>query len=302
MLDELLGRAELKERIATLEDERDSLRARLEAEQERRSEAARERQAAEERVNRLEDRIAELEGRIERESGASKTGRGSLSFRSVTALRGGRRDAVLDRLDSVRAPPEGALTAAVADDGLPDAIREAFGERAPLVARAAPCVAVRDDAGLVSAALVPSVAPEPFVEWGDRFALDRSWFAPTGRFALALVRADLFAMGEYDGEERTAFEGFESDVQGSHSKGGYSQGRFERRRDAQMDEHLEECREVLAGRSVDRLYLAGDEAAISELAEEVDAAATRTVDATGKPEEALDEAFREFWTTRLYLV
>ena len=47
MLDDLLGRTELKERIAELDAERESLEAQLEAEQERRAEAARKRQAAE---------------------------------------------------------------------------------------------------------------------------------------------------------------------------------------------------------------------------------------------------------------
>ena len=64
MLDDLLGRTELKERIAELEAERERLQAQLDAERERRSDAARARQDAEERVNRLEDRIADLEGKV----------------------------------------------------------------------------------------------------------------------------------------------------------------------------------------------------------------------------------------------
>ena len=43
MLDDLLGRTELKEHIAELDAERESLEAQLEAEQERRAEAARKR-------------------------------------------------------------------------------------------------------------------------------------------------------------------------------------------------------------------------------------------------------------------
>jgi len=82
----------------------------------------------------------------------------------------------------------------------------------------------------VSAALTPPIEPAPFDRWSDRFRLDESWFRPTGRFAFALVRSDTFALGVYEGDERVAFEGFTSDVKEAHSKGGFSQGRFERRR------------------------------------------------------------------------
>jgi peptide subunit release factor 1 (eRF1) len=301
MLDELLGRAELKERIDELEEEKRHLERRAEAEEERRAEAATARQEAEERVNRLEDRIAELEDRVERSEG----GTADLDFRGVETLRGDRLREVLDRLDSVATGPEAALAATVGESGdLPDAVADAFGDHAPLVGRAAPCLAVTDDAGLVSAALAPPVAPDPFVEWRDGFRLDREWFLPTGSFALALVRSDLFALGTYEGDERVGFEGFESDVKGDHSKGGFSQGRFERRRDAQIDEHLEKCEaaieEVVSGDGPERLFVVGERTLLGEFEEYADA--TRPVDATGEPEEALADAFRTFWTTRLYRV
>ncbi|WP_435175815.1 Vms1/Ankzf1 family peptidyl-tRNA hydrolase [Halorussus sp. AFM4] len=302
MLDELLGRAELKERIADLEEDKRHLERQLEAEEERRAEAATARQEAEERVNRLEDRIAELEDRVERTEGGADAG---LDFRGAESVRGDRLADVLDRLDSVETGPEAALTAMVGEGGdLPDPVEDAFGDRAALVDRARPCLAVTDDAGLVSAALAPPVAPDPFAEWAEGFRLDREWFLPTGGFALALVRSDLFALGVYDGRDRVAFEGFESDVKGDHSKGGFSQGRFERRRDAQIDEHLEKCEaavdDVLADEGVDRLFVAGQRTLLGEFDDRADA--TRPVDATGEPEAALDDAFREFWTTRLYLI
>jgi peptide subunit release factor 1 (eRF1) len=302
MLDELLGRAELKERIAELEDEKHHLERQLEAEEERRAEAATARQEAEERVNRLEHRVEELEDRVAR----TERGDGdeaALDFRGVETLRGDRLGELLDRLDSVATDPEGALTAMVGESGdLPDPVQEAFGDHSSLVGRAAPCIAVTDDAGLVSAALTPPVAPDPFVEWSDGFGLDREWFLPTGDFALALVRSDLFALGTYEGDERTDFEGFESDVKGDHSKGGFSQGRFERRRDAQIDEHLEQCEAAIedAVAEVERVFVVGERTLLGEFDEYADA--TRAVDATGEPEEALADASRRFWTTRLYRI
>ncbi len=299
MLDELLGRASLKERIAELEDERDSLREQLEAEKRRRSEAVTDRQTADEEVNRLEDRIAQLEGELERRR--DDEDERTVEFRARESMGPDRTGAVLDRLTGVDCGPEGALTAVVHDGSdLPEPVRTAFGDRAGLVARAAPCVAVADDAGVVSAAVRPPVLPSPRCAWAREFDLDRTWFLPTGRHAVALVRADVFAVGTYRGDERLDFEGFESDVMGSHSKGGFSQARFERLRDEQVDAHLDRCRETLAGVEADRVYGIGDEAVLEAVDVEFDV--RKTVDATGDPEAALEDAVRSFWTTELFAV
>ena len=292
MLDELLGRAELKARIEELEEEKRHLERELEAEQERRADAASARQDAEQRANRLEDRIADLEGTVDRLEGED----GSLDYRRRERLRGERLTAVLDRLESVATDPEGALTAYVADD-TPDAVRDGFGERATLVSEAAPCLAVTDDAGLVSATLTVPAPPEPFAEWDDGFQFDRTWFAPEAEFTLALVRSDLFAMGEYDGRERTAFHGFDSELKSQHSKGGFSQARFERLRDEQIDSHVDRCLEALDERTTDPLYVVGERTVLSNFSGVADV--TATVDATGDPEPALDDAFRDFWTVQL---
>jgi len=299
MLDDLLGRTELKERIEDLEDEKQSLRDRLDAESERRSRAVRDRQEAEQRVNELEDRVTELEDRVRRQGGED----GGPEFRGRGAVRGERRERVVTLLDSIETTEEGVLTAYVPDDP-PESVREAFGDRAPLVERAAPCLVVRDRKGLVSAALRPPNPPAAFETWDSAVRLDREWLAPTGRYALAVVRADLFALGVYTAEsagatpERVDFEGFESDVKGKHSKGGFSQDRFERRRESQIREHVERCQRALDGVDAERVFVVGE----GTLLEEFDADATAAVDATGEPEAALDDAHDTFWTVPLSLL
>lgn len=295
MLDELFGRAALKERIEGLEADNERLERQLEAERERRTEAVRAHQEAAEQVNRLEDRIAQLEGELERRS-VEET---DLSFRGTETVRGERLSAILDRLGSVRSEPEAILTAAVLEE-VTDPVRDAFGSQAALLDRARPCIAFTDDAGLLSGALAPPDLPEPFVTWSDRVELERRWFEPTGQFALALVRSDLFALGEYEGRDRIGFRGFQSDVKGTHSKGGFSQARFERRRDIQIEAHLDRCREAIRGRDADRLYVVGQRTLLGEF--EDTASDTAPVDATGEPEAALGDAFHEFWSTRLYRI
>jgi hypothetical protein len=299
MIDRLLGRAELKERIEELEEEKRHLQRRAEAEEERRSDAVADRQRAEERVNELEHRIESLEDRLERAEGTEA----SVEFRRVTDRSGSRLADALDRFRAVESgDPEGLLTAFVPDaDSVPAAVSDWFGERAALVRRAAPAVVLADDTGAVSVALTPPIAPEPFDRWSDRFRLDEAWFRPTGRFAFAVVRSDTFAVGTYEGNERVAFEGFASDVKEAHSKGGFSQGRFERRRDGQIDDHLEKANEALAevadAEDVDRVIAVGERSVLGRVRDRADV--TDVSDATGKPEAALDDAFRDFWRVRI---
>jgi peptide subunit release factor 1 (eRF1) len=297
MLDDLLGRTELKERIEQLEEEKHHLQQQLDAEQERRADAVTDRQRAQERANQLEDRVTQLEDRVER----LQSDEADVSVRHEERLRGDRLDEVLARLESVETGPEGVLTAYVGNGHeLPDAVREGFGNRSVLVSRAAPCLAVADDAGLFGVCLSVPVPPEPFAEWGEAGRIDRSWFQPRGEFTLALVRSDLFAMGVYDGRERTAFHGFDSDLKSQHSKGGFSQSRFERLRDEQIADHLERCEAALEERPTGPLYVVGERSVLGEFGAVADV--TATVDATGEPEPALEDAFAEFWTVQLRTV
>jgi hypothetical protein len=299
MIDRLLGRAELKERIEELEEEKRHLERRAEAEEERRSDAVADRQRAEERVNELEHRIESLEERLARAEGAEE----SIDFRRVSDYSGSRLADVLDRFRAVESDdPEGLLTAFVPDaDSVPATVSEWFGDRTELVRRAAPAIVLADDTGAVSAALTPPIEPDPFDEWSDRFRLDDAWFRPTGRFAFAVVRSDTFAVGTYEGDERVAFEGFTSDVKEAHSKGGFSQGRFERRREGQIDDHLKKANEALADAAdaddVDRVIAVGERSVLGRVRDRADV--TDVSDATGKPEAALDDAFRDFWRVRV---
>jgi len=302
MIDRLLGRAALKERIAELEEEKHHLERRADAEEERRSDAVADRQRAEERVNELEHRIESLEERLSRAGGEEA----EVEFRRVSDARGERLADLLDRFRAVEsADPEGLLTAFVPDDNaVPTSVSEWFGDRTRLVRRAAPAVVLADDSGAVSAAIAPPIEPEPFDGWDDAFRLADAWFRPTGRFAFAVVRSDTFALGTYEGAERVAFEGFTSDVKEAHSKGGFSQGRFERRREGQIDDHLKKANRELAAVAdaddVDRVVVVGERSVLGEVRDHADV--TDVSDATGKPKAAIEDAFRDFWTARVHAI
>jgi len=303
MLDKLLGRAELKARIEELADEKHHLERQLEAESDRRADAVSDKQAAEERVNRLEDRIAELEDRVERSQEREERDR---EPRRAESLRGDRLNSVLDRLESVETGREGALSAAITDDNtLPDAVTTAVDDDSVGVIRgAAPTLYYTDDAGIVSVALRPPIMPDAVTAWDERFTIDREWFQPVGRLVFAVVRADVCAVGVYEDGERVDVEGFESSVKSEHSKGGFSQRRFERIRDEQINDHLNDAADLIetliADSDPDRVVLTGEQAVVGELAELADH--TASTDAGGTPADAIEHAFVDFWTTRLVAV
>ena len=294
MLDGLLGKADLKTKIEELEAERDSLEERLEAAEDRRRTAVRDRQTAEERLNQLEDRIAGLEGELETHRDHEETA----SFYSVKTIDFDRTADIITRLQSFQTTPESALTAGIVDE-IPDEVIDLIETDVPLLDRARPCVLCVDDAMLVRVMLSPPRHPGTFLTWDDSFSIDRSWFLPSGRFTFAVVRSDVFAMGVYDGLNRQSFTGFTSDVMGRHSKGGFSQARFERRREEQIDAHREKVEEALSEQDSEDLILVGNRRLIGSLS--LSAETTARSDASGKPEAALDDAFNTFWRTRVYL-
>lgn len=295
MLDELLGRAALRDEISEREEAIERLEAQLAAEEDRRKEAVRDRQAADERSNRLEDRIADLEGQVDN----LQSGEWSPRFRGRMEVSVNRMSTVLDWVQSFEYGEEEAYTAMVTET-MPETIRDVFGDHAVLVDRAKPCLVLTDSLGVLSVALSPPVAPSPFESWDDSFTLDESWFLPRGEFAFALVRSDVFAYAEYDDHTPGYRTSFESDIRQNHSKGGFSQGRFERRRDEQIDAHLGEAAAVIADRDPDDLIVVGERTVIDAFEDE--AMVLEAVDATGSPDDALATAFDSFWSTTLYQI
>lgn len=298
MLDTLLGRAGLKAEIEELEAELADCQAELEEVKERheaadrrRREAIREGQEAQEERNRLRDRVEQLTDELERVRGGQE-----VSVRSRERLGREEMSALLRALASLDAGPEGAYTAMLTDGDV-EAVREHLGERRAGVVRAAPCLCLFDRFGLVEVALQPPIEPAPFERWDHGFHLETEWFLPEGSFTFALVRADLFARGTFDGETLAYDEGFDSDVMGRHSKGGYSQARFERRREEQIEAHLDRVTDRLRDTD-DSLVLAGSQEALDRLS--TSARVRVSVDASGPPREALEAAFEEVWTTTVH--
>ena len=306
MLDDLLGRTALKERIQELEDDVESLEKRLSAEQSRRKDAVTEKQEADRRVNELEDKVEELRDRLERAEGDDD----ERSFRVARAIRGDELDDTVELLGSARSGEEALTTVSVApDDRVPDEFESGTTALLRRVDTDRGLVAFGDDAGVVRAALVPPIeVDETRVEHSGSFVFDRSLFELPRPFGVAVVRSDEYAGGVYD-DGRLGFSSLSSDIMQKHSKGGFSQSRFERGRDEQVEEHVEEAarrfEETLSEHDAETVFVAGDARVVSRFADEISVDAPvekRTADATGSGEDLLRRGYDSVRSARLYVV
>jgi len=232
MIDDLLGRTELKERIEELEDQIDALEGKLDAAERKRKNAVTEKQESDRRVNELESKVEELRDRLERAESEEE----EYDFRLARTVRDDDLAEVLDLLETARSGAEALTTIHVAPD---DSVPDEFGTETTALLRRVESktglVAFGDDTGVVRAALVPPVAvDETRVEHAAEFVFDRSLFELSGTYAVAVVRSDEYAGGVYVDGERAGFSSRSTEVKSKHSKGGYSQGRFERARDEEV--------------------------------------------------------------------
>lgn len=307
MIDDLLGKTELKERIEELEDEIDELEDDLERAERKRKNAVTEKQESDRRVNELESKVEELRDRLER----AESDEEEYEFRLARTVRDDDLAQVLDLLETARSGSEALTTVHVApDDRVPGEFNTETTALLRRVESKTGMVAFGDDTGVVRAALVPPMAVEETrVEHAGRFVFDRSLFELSETHAVAVVRSDEYAGGVYSDGERVGFSSRSTEVKSKHSKGGYSQGRFERARDEEVKKHVresvEEFESTVGGRDPERVFVAGESRVADRFVDELSLrvpVSKRTTDATGSGEDLLRGGYETVRSGRLYVV
>lgn len=242
---------ELKEKIQELEEEKQSLEERFEAEKERRSELARKKQNAEEEINRLRDKIRGFQPAEDEAEEEEDFELEELDFEKAYRF--------LRKLETAGSPAKDMTTVFS-----PGKIREIEGYKGLKNVITAEQLKMLQNKQSVAAFLDPDVfnvvlRTRPFFapEWQiskdfsvspmlDFIESEKTWvLVSAGETCIFTEKA-----GEYEKVETVT-----SWVNKQHSKGGYSQDRFERKREEQVQQHLEEVREVL--QEHDNIYLLG---------------------------------------------
>lgn len=227
--------------IEKLEQERDNYQDRLEAEEKRRSELARKKQEAEEKLNRLQDRLENL-GKVQEDPDTDEEFRWKRpEFNELKKT--------LEKLASVESSEEDLLT--VFSKGKLETIPDIKGLKNSLnsedYSRISPeqdFIAFMD--GEVFDAILKS---RPFFQ--SRWLLDNEFhpedileFIESEKYWGLVSTGETLIFEEQDGYF-TEVERLKTRVENKQKKGGYSQDRFENKREEQLQEHIERTRNVL---------------------------------------------------------
>nr|EGQ39798.1 MAG: hypothetical protein J07AB56_05260 [Candidatus Nanosalinarum sp. J07AB56] len=245
---------------SSLEDELESVESQLESEAGRRKKLARQKQDAEEKLNRLQDRL-ETEKSSKESGDASQAD--AASSRSASDLSHGEAVRLLRRLDGMSAEglvqvcSPGKVSKLGDTKGLRDALGEEYGSVSGLES-----VAVFHDPQLFTVAL----DTRPFIEPGwSRGEFDASGILEfiESRKTWVLVSAGETRILEEKSGRVVKQDRIQSRVNHEHSKGGFSQERFEEKRSNQVERHLGNVQESIEGR--DPVYLLGEKRLCSDL-------------------------------------
>jgi len=236
---------ELKEELASQEDELtdriEELEERLAKEQERARQAAAAKQDAEERINRLEDRIASLKDRVD----GDQTGHTAviehhdLDLSQTTELieNLGRLSYRLSKADTIYTSPGRSITGSETGE------------------------IIVTDPYLLRHAIKPPIPVQDATSYrSDGFMLDPLEEMLQDRYCLLHLTAGGSGIAVIEDGEIMEATIIDADIKAQHTKGGYSQKRFERRREAQIEEHLEAVMDAagpLLEEGYRELFLAG---------------------------------------------
>ena len=244
---------ELEEKLEETREEKESWKNRFEAEKERRSKLSKEKQQAEEEANRLKDKLEGLKSGDEKdtEDGDEKPEKQALDFDEARK--------VIAKLASVESSEKDLVTVYHTGDiddiddlrGLKNSIT---GEQFNSISNSG--IYLFDENHVLD--LFLSCRPFFGAEWssGDSFssgsvsdfmAVEKIW---------AKVSAGDSKIFRESGGDLELVEHVKDRVNRQHRSGGFSQGRFERKRDEQIESHLDNLREVLP--EEEQVFLVGE--------------------------------------------
>ncbi len=242
---------ELKQKLESLKEEKERLENRFKAEKKRRSELSRKKQEAEEKINRLEDRIHGIQADEEEDDVEEPGNLEEIDFESAYRL--------LQKLETVESPEEDMVTVFSPKEvheveDLKGLKNTANRQQIELLQRHESFVAFLDPDVFE---LVLKTRPFFDANWelSNGFSTRTLLSFIESKKTWALVSAGETRIFTEKSGEYSEVETLKSRVDRKHSKGGFSQDRFERKREEQVQQHLEQVEEALKER--ENIYLLG---------------------------------------------
>jgi hypothetical protein len=231
---------EMQNKLEKKEEEKEKFKNRFEAEKERKAELATQKQEAEEKLNKMQDDGSE-ENSLNEESSEKSHSSDEISVEKVKAI--------LEKLKAMKSPKEdfvsiycpGNLSDLPDVKGLKNTVRR---EEYEFISDEGFVAFIDPD--LIKVKLNSRDFSSPKWETSREFRTQElSEFISKEKKWAVISAGSSTIVKEADGEilER---EEIESRVDRKQKKGGFSQGRFERKRDEQIEEHLDEAEDKIS--------------------------------------------------------
>ncbi len=239
-------REQYKEKIQRLEQQ-------AEKDRKRAQEAVTEKQQAEEELNTLKDKVRSLQDLLDsrQEAKTSESEKRQLSLPQV--------DMVIDNLEHLSYRSSKALTLTIPPER--SFIESDTGE------------VVFNDPYIVQIALIPPLELEENKMLAEQFDTSTVRDMIDARYCFTHLSAGGSGAAFFDGQEMEEPVVIDSDVKSKHGKGGYSQSRFERIRQEQIEEHVEKVLDriqPMLEEGFERLVISGNRELANELGEKID--------------------------------
>ncbi len=296
---------EKNDRLKDLEKQVEKLRRDLKKERDRAKEAITEKQRVDKELKDTKQKIETLEDRISRVKEKEERER---NFKRVVIF--SREDALifLDELKSFRTEKNFLLTQYFSDpkkaksDDMAKAVKSIDSKTG--------YVGFQDELEIFSFVLVPPFPVENDFFRNNLFHTEKvnQLLNSDLKILFLSLHSGKSCVGFMVGPEIKDFKIIRSSVKSKHSKGGFSQGRFERGRKKQIREHIKSVLEYLEDLKYDDLdyvVLDGNERIIGEIVGNLPfdcSVINRNLDISEISKKNSDEFSKEIWSTRVYIM
>lgn len=245
---------ELEQKLENLEEEKEKIQNQYEAEKDRRSKLSREKQKAQEELNRLKDKVKGLKGKQKEKKESKNTQLNDISYRKAYSL--------LKKLSTIEDEKEELVTVQSPRkfegfDRKKD-LKNSVGKGTfkELSGRKSFTAFLDEDLGNWL------IETRPFFR--EKMSISRNFetsemleFMEREKIWVLLSAGNTKIFRESQGEVEEV-EHLKSRIEEKHSKGGFSQGRFERKRKEQISQYMDEVKEFVEGLD-EEVFLLGDE-------------------------------------------
>jgi len=250
----------LEEEIKEVRDERDRYREKLDAEEKRRSKLSKEKQEAQEKLNRLQDKLKNKEKTTSKEeSGEEGTKWAKLDLNEIKNI--------LEKLDSVKSPEKDLVTVKSTEriENLPDlkGLKNTLNSSDYSSLSSEKSFFAFIDGKIFSTVLKTRKFFKKDWKLDQEFHTDELKDFIESEKHWAIVSAGKTQVFHEENGEFEEVDRVTTRVENQQKKGGFSQGRFERKRDEQVEEHVKKTKELI--KDFENLKVLGNKKLCKEL-------------------------------------